>query len=234
MNINTSIFMMDIINYNFQVRHKAEDNNFFQNISKQFIKNKYLNEVNKLKNNIDIKIKNKINNIYNDIINSYYEYLNNVSFDELIEDYYTKNNTIIFYNNDNYIFTQHITIYNIINCQFSKGIDFIILLKNYINGISYINNKILKPWITINNYKKAFLIKKFIISYQVFGDGNHRTCNMIDKYFNNNITNEQHNLDIETITNNRFTTNIILPVTNNYIEQFENNWIDILFSNSSL
>lgn len=228
MNNNTSIFIMDLVRYNFKIRHQTKNNNFFQNLSRKYIKPEFLTQQSKLNNLVEKKIINNINKLYNNIVNFYTEYLDNITFDEFIYDYENKNNTIIFLNNNENIYNNNITIYTLIQTQFSKGIDNLILLSYYINGISYIDNITFKCWKDINN--KSFIIKNFIISFQVFGDGNHRTSKIIDSFFNSN---NNHNNDIILIDNNRLNNNIITPLQNNQIEEFENNWIEYLSSNIS-
>ena len=175
-------FIFELIKFNLNIRYKS--NTLFTNLSRDFIKRKYLTNVSKLKLNID-----DANIIYITLDNAYeytINYLNSfTNIEDLINTINCETYPDVSFNlpEDSYLFYNSLTLGHLLKIIFSKGTQRLLYFYNYLDGKD-INGDDLEEWSELNSYDKTKILMTFIIVNQIFGDGNHRTSKLVHKYYN--------------------------------------------------
>jgi len=175
-------FVFELIKFNLTIRYKS--NSLFTNLSRNFIKRKYLTNVSKLKltiENTDI--------IYITLYNAYeytMDYLNSFTkIEDLINTIKYETYPDVSFNlpEDSYLFDNSLTLGHILKIIFSKGTERVLYFYNYLDGKD-INGDDLEGWDVLSLHDKTKILMIFIIVNQIFGDGNHRTSKLVHKYYN--------------------------------------------------
>ena len=196
-------FFSNLIKYNLKIRFK--DNTLFKNLSRDFIKKKYLTNTSELIDDIpqnDVKI---IYSTYYDVVKNTIKWLKTQKFKTLIQSFV--NDSYDDYTNDTELiyFKNKLSRSHIINSIFQKGVRRIYFLYNFVDGQT-INNKQINNWDILTKEQKCILSMEFIITGQIFGDGNHRTSKYMKNYYDIKLSDKYVNHIINTLSNKKYDT----------------------------
>ena len=195
---------MNLIRFNLKIRYR--DNTLFKNLSRKFIQSKYLTNLSEL--NVELLSKDEVKMIqfmYNDVINNTIYWLNKQNnYKDFIQ--CIKNNEY-----ENYycnvackdIFKEPLTRQHVIESIFQKGIFRIEFFYYFIDGMT-IENDELQNWDRLTNKQKNILSMEFVITNQIFGDGNHRTSKFLKKYYEIHISKKDINQIMTYITTKKY------------------------------
>ena len=188
--MNKDNFLLDMIKYNFVTRFK--DKTLFRNVSRLYIRNRFLTSGSKIDTNINKSNHRMLMEIYNNAVSYTLDYLK--SFDnvcELISIFESDSIPEVLFCNDQYdknIIEKQLTLSDMLNSIFSKGFNRFIYFYNFVDGLT-IDQLPIDGWDELTDINKNYFAMNFIISNQIFGDGNHRTSRFIHRYYNLNLTN---------------------------------------------